>query len=112
MVDDVKITGSGAGEDPVTPVLATTLKGNYPNPFNPTTTISYSVRENTPVSIEIYNVKGQKVRNLVKSVKEAGEHTVVWNGTDDNGRAVSSGVYYFKMNAGKYSSTKKMIMMK
>ena len=48
----------------------------------------------------------------VNDVRDAGDHTVVWNGTDNNGRAVSSGVYYYKMNAGKYSSTKKMIMMK
>ena len=112
MVDDVKITGPISNENEVAPVYATALKGNFPNPFNPETTIQYSVKENSPVSIEIFNVKGQKVRSLVNNVKEAGEHTVVWNGTDDNGRAVSSGVYYFKMNAGKYSSTKKMIMMK
>jgi len=112
MVDDVKITGPTSNENEVAPVYATALKGNFPNPFNPETTIQYSVKENSPVSIEIFNVKGQKVRSLVNNVKEAGEHTVVWNGTDDNGRAVSSGVYYFKMNAGKYSSTKKMIMMK
>ena len=110
-VDDVKITGPGANPGEVTP-LVTSLKGNYPNPFNPETTISYSVKDNSPVSIDIFNVKGQKVRRLVNEVKNAGNHTVIWNGTDDNGRAVSSGVYYFKMNAGKFSSTKKMIMMK
>jgi len=110
-VDDVKITGPGANPGEVTP-LVTSLKGNYPNPFNPETTISYTVRDNSPVAIDVFNVKGQKVRSLVNEVKHAGEHTVIWNGTDDNGRAVSSGVYYFKMTAGKFSSTKKMIMMK
>jgi len=110
-VDDVKITGPDANPGEVTP-LVTSLKGNYPNPFNPETTISYTVKDNSPVSIDIFNVKGQKVRRLVNEVKNAGNHTVIWNGTDDNGRAVSSGVYYFKMNAGKFSSTKKMIMMK
>jgi len=111
-VDDVSITGSVSIDDPVVPVYTTELKGNYPNPFNPTTTIRYSVRDNSPVTIDVFNVKGQRVSRLVNETKEAGEHTAVWNGKDDNGRAVSSGIYYFKMNAGKYSSTKKMIMMK
>ncbi|HHV36435.1 MAG TPA: hypothetical protein GXX77_01180, partial [Candidatus Cloacimonetes bacterium] len=52
------------------------------------------------------------VRNLVNDVRAAGNHSVVWNGKDNNGRDVSSGVYYYKMNAGKYSSTKKMVLMK
>ncbi|MCB5265732.1 MAG: carboxypeptidase regulatory-like domain-containing protein [Candidatus Cloacimonetes bacterium] len=112
MVDDVKITGGVGNENDVAPIYTTALKGNYPNPFNPETTISFSVKDAGPVNIEIYNVKGQLVKKLVNDVKAAGEHTVVWNGNDNNGRAVSSGVYYYKMNAGKFSSTKKMIMMK
>lgn len=111
-VDDVIINGPVSNEDDVTPVYTTELKGNFPNPFNPVTTIRYSVKENSPVTIDIFNVKGQRVRRLVNDTLNAGEHTVVWNGTDDTGRSVSSGIYYFKMNAGKYSSTKKMIMMK
>nr|MDK2850164.1 hypothetical protein [Candidatus Cloacimonadota bacterium] len=111
-VDDVTISGPVPNEDVVTPVYTTELKGNYPNPFNPETTIHYSVKENSPVTIDIFNVKGQRVRRLVNETVNAGEHTVIWNGTDENGRSVSSGIYYFKMNAGKYSSTRKMIMMK
>ncbi len=114
-VDDFtlhSVGGSVSNEDGLAPVVATELKGNYPNPFNPETTISYSVMENTPVTIEIYNVKGQRVKTLVDEAKAAGPHSVVWKGVDDNNRPVSSGVYFFKMNAGKYSSTKKMIMMK
>lgn len=101
-----------ANEDNVAPVLRSELKGNYPNPFNPQTTISYSVKENIPVTIEIYNVKGQKVKTLVQESKAAGDYSVVWNGVDENNRAMASGVYYFKMIAGKYSSTKKMMLMK
>lgn len=115
MVDDFSIHsvgGSVGNEDGVAPVAVTELKGNYPNPFNPETTIKYSVKENTPVTLEVYNVKGQKVKTLVSETKAAGDHSVVWKGLDDNNRAVSSGVYFFKMSAGKYSSTKKMIMMK
>ena len=110
-VDDVLVTG-GDVNDLEVPVVATALHNNYPNPFNPETTISYSVKETGPVTIDVYNVKGQLVKTLVKGIQEPGNHTIVWNGTDNNGRAVSSGVYYYKMNAGKYSSTKKMIMMK
>jgi len=111
MVDDVLVGGSD-NEDPIVPVTVTTLKNNFPNPFNPETTIAFSTKEATPVTISIYNVKGQLVKTLVNEVKAAGDHNAVWNGTDNNGRPVSSGVYYYKMNAGKYSSTKKMIMMK
>ncbi|HRR01256.1 MAG TPA: choice-of-anchor J domain-containing protein, partial [Candidatus Cloacimonas sp.] len=110
-IDDVTVTG-GDINDPEVPVVATALHNNYPNPFNPETTISYSVKETGPVTIDVYNVKGQLVKSLVKGIQEPGNHTIVWNGTDNNGRSVSSGVYYYKMNAGKYSSTKKMIMMK
>ncbi len=101
-----------ANSDPSAPALQTALLGNYPNPFNPTTTISYSLKDSAPVSVEIYNQKGQKVRTLVSEAKAAGTHSAVWNGTDDNGLGVASGIYYFKMNSGKYSSTKKMILMK
>ncbi len=112
-VDDVTVIGGGSANGDITvPVVATELKSNYPNPFNPETNIAFSMKEAANVSIEVYNVKGQLVRTLLNDVKEAGNHTVVWNGKDNNGRGVSSGVYYYKMNTGKYSSTKKMIMMK
>jgi len=98
-------------DDPVIPAV-TTLKGNYPNPFNPQTTISFSVKESVPVTIEIYNVKGQLVKTLVSETKAPGNHSVVWQGDDNNGRSVSSGIFFYKMQAGKYSSTRKMILMK
>jgi hypothetical protein len=105
------IGGIVANEDPVNPVI-TALNGNYPNPFNPTTSISFSVREKMPVELVIYNMLGQKVRTLVDGPMDPGNHSVVWNGRDNNGRSVASGVYFFKMHAGKYTSTKKMILMK
>jgi len=111
LLDDVTVEGTPL-EDPNVPVLATELQGNYPNPFNPETTIRYSVKETSPVTIEVYNLKGQLVRTLVNEVKTAGNYSVVWNGRDNHNQPVSSGVYFYKMNAGKYSSTKKMIMMK
>lgn len=99
-------------DDPGTPSLQTALLGNYPNPFNPNTTIRFSLKDNAPVSVEIYNHKGQKIKTLVNEAKEAGTHSATWNGTDENGLSVASGIYYFKMNSGKFSSTKKMILMK
>jgi hypothetical protein len=98
-------------EDPIVPVTATALAGNYPNPFNPETTISYSVKEPSPVRIEIFNSKGQKVRTLVNETQSTGWYSPVWNGKDDLGQPVSSGVYLYRMNAGAYHSTRKMILM-
>ena len=110
-VDDVEVF-TVSTDDPIAPVVATELHSNYPNPFNPETTITYSVKEASPVSIEIYNAKGQLVKTLVNEDKTSGNYKVVWNGCDNNNQAVSSGVYFYKMQAGKYSSTKKMILMK
>jgi flagellar hook assembly protein FlgD len=64
------------------------------------------------VNIEIYNIKGQRVKTLVSEDMEAGNHSLVWNGRDNNNNPVSSGVYFYKMVTGKYTSTKKMILMK
>jgi len=108
----VHTEGGTDAQDATAPVLTTALKGNYPNPFNPETTIRFSTKEAGPVALEIYNVKGQLIKQLVNEDKAAGNHTVVWNGTDLNNQPVSTGVYFYKMNAGSYSSTQKMIMMK
>jgi len=92
--------------------IPTVLKGNYPNPFNPVTTIAYSLKENSDVNLEVYNVKGQLVRTLISDNVAAGPHTIEWNGMDDSRNRVTSGVYYYKLNAGDYTSTKKMILLK
>ncbi|MCD6180925.1 MAG: S8 family serine peptidase [Candidatus Cloacimonetes bacterium] len=96
----------------VTPVVTNELVGNYPNPFNPTTTILYNMQQEGPVTVDIFNIKGQKVKTLVNQHQDAGTHYAVWNGNDDNGNNVGSGIYFYKMRAGKYTSTKKMILMK
>jgi hypothetical protein len=101
-----------ATTDPfVTPVV-TKLDGNYPNPFNPTTSIRFSTKEAGKVTLMIYNSKGQVVRTLVNEDKKSGNHAAIWNGTDDNGKPVSSGLYLYKMQTGKYTQTKKMMLMK
>jgi len=111
---NVSLMGSAtpvSNEDAVNPVV-TELMGNYPNPFNPVTTIRFSLKERESVAINIYNILGQRVKTLVTSELDPGYHSYSWNGEDSNGRQVASGVYFYKMQAGKYSSTKKMIMMK
>ncbi|MCB5284209.1 MAG: chitobiase/beta-hexosaminidase C-terminal domain-containing protein [Candidatus Cloacimonetes bacterium] len=90
----------------------TQLLGNYPNPFNPSTTISFSTAKADPVQITIYNHRGQAVKTWNLETKAAGNHSVQWDGRDNNGLAVSSGVYFYRMFSGTYSSTRKMVLMK
>ncbi len=88
------------------------LNGNYPNPFNPETTISYSLAETGRVNIVVYNIKGQKVTTLVNEQQEKGNHSIKWSGRDSNSKNVSSGVYFVRMKAGKDVSTHKMLLLK
>ncbi len=93
-------------------VLATALRGIYPNPFNPETNISFSLKQDGKVTIDIYNVLGQKVKTLVDTNLKAGNHTLRWTGKDDNDRSVTSGIYFLKMQTANYSKTSKMVLMK
>lgn len=88
------------------------LLQNFPNPFNPETTIKYNVAEGTNVSLRIYNVVGQVVRTLVAEQQNAGRYTVRWNGTDDRGVSVSSGIYFYQISAGDFSDVKKLMLLK
>lgn len=100
-----------ANDDNVTPVY-TLAASNYPNPFNPETTIAFSVPVTGPTTLKIYNLKGQMVRNLVNDAREAGNHTVVWNGKDDNGNSVSSGMYFYRVSNDNKTITRKMLLAK
>ena len=104
-------TGIISDENTVIPLI-TQLNAAYPNPFNPSTTISFDVAERTLVNIGIYNIKGQKVKELVNEEVSAGRYSVVWNGIDENYRQVASGVYFYKMQAEQYVQINKIIMMK
>ncbi len=116
MVDDVIVRGYNINltdnDDEVVPVSATGLLGNYPNPFNPQTEISYDMKNDEQVSIEIFNVKGEKIKTLVNTKVKAGNHKVTWLGDDEYGKNVTSGVYFYRMKSGKYSASKKMILLK
>ncbi|MCK4655927.1 MAG: T9SS type A sorting domain-containing protein, partial [candidate division Zixibacteria bacterium] len=86
---------------------------NYPNPFNPKTTISYDLGVDAHVTLTIYNILGAAVKVLVDEYQSANnDYTVVWDGTDLNGLVVSSGVYFYRLSAGEFSETKKMMLMK
>ena len=88
------------------------LLGNYPNPFNPETTIRFNVSEPGSILIEIYNVRGQRIRTLLNKHIDAGEHSIIWNGQDENGREVGSGIYLYIMRMEDFSQTQRMILMK
>jgi uncharacterized membrane protein len=85
---------------------------NYPNPFNPATTIEYSLPHRADVVIEIFDVLGRKVRQLVNETKAAGVYQVTWNGTDQSGVPVSTGVYLYRIQAGDFVESRKMLLIK
>jgi hypothetical protein len=105
------LTGVGDPGDDGLPT-AFDISQNYPNPFNPNTTIDYAVKEQAQVSLKIYNLLGQEVRTLVSEQKLRGVYKAEWDGRDDAGRLVPSGMYLYKMNAGSFSETRKMMYLK
>ncbi|MEO8167817.1 MAG: cohesin domain-containing protein, partial [bacterium] len=88
------------------------LTQNYPNPFNPSTRIDYQVPATSPVTVEVFNVLGEKVATLVNEVKEAGYYNVVWNGRNAANQQVASGLYIYTMRAGEFTNVKKMMLLK
>ena len=88
------------------------LGSNYPNPFNPTTTIQFGLKEAQNVKITIYNTRGQTVKHLVNGVMPAGTHKIVWDGRDNNNQGIASGMYFYRMETPDYSKTNKAILMK
>lgn len=100
----------GPGGPPIPAVFA--LHQNYPNPFNPTTVVAYTVARRCHVTIRIFNILGQEVRTLVDTPQEAGQYRVTWNGTDQAGKAVASGVYLYRIVAGDFAASRKMVLLK
>ncbi len=91
----------------------TALFQNYPNPFNPSTQIQFTLAQTEPVRLEIYNILGQKVKTMLGGEEfSAGPYIFIWNGRDDNGSSVASGVYFYKLTTPSYSQTKKMSLVK
>ena len=88
------------------------LADNYPNPFNPETTLKYQLPEAADVKLEVYNVVGQVVRTLVADHQNAGRYVTQWDATNDNGQPLSSGIYFYHIQAGDFQKTKKMLLLK
>jgi hypothetical protein len=88
------------------------LSQNYPNPFNPQTSIKYALPQDAHVCLSVYNILGQKVKTLVHENQSAGVRTVCWDGTDDKGNQVASGIYFYRIDADHFSEAKKMMLVK
>jgi len=93
------------------PVTAALFE-NYPNPFNPSTTIRYALSEDAHVLLRVYNMLGQIVKTLVDENQLAGYQQIVWNGSNDFGQNVASGMYYYRVTAGNLTATKRMLLLK
>ncbi len=89
-----------------------TLGQNYPNPFNPETNIDFSIKRTGDVELSVYNIKGQKVKTLVKGQLEADNYSITWKGVDDNDKPVASGMYFYKLNTNEKTEVKKMLLLK
>jgi len=90
----------------------TALLPNFPNPFNPSTTISYRLGEEATVALTVFNVHGREVRTLIRGTEQAGPHEAVWDGRDNHGQSVSSGLYFYQLRAGDFQDTRKMVLLK
>jgi len=101
----------GAGTDDELPDQFE-LSQNYPNPFNPVTTIQYTVANREHVSVAVYNILGQVTRRLVDEVQDPGDYSVIWDGNDQYGRPVATGVYLYRLISDTYNQSRKMVLMK
>jgi hypothetical protein len=100
-----------AGSDPI-PQASFALVLNHPNPFNPTTTLTYSVPEHGLTTLRIYDVSGRPVKTILSEVKEPGTYSVQWNGLNDGGRQVASGIYLCRLTAGAQTASRKLVLLR
>jgi len=91
---------------------ANKLSQNFPNPFNPSTRIDFALRTKGNVSLKVYDVSGRLVKTLANGVRDAGAYTVTWDGTNNAGSKVASGVYFYKMDTTEFNQTKKMVLLR
>ena len=101
-------------EEPIIPNSQALINylGNYPNPFNPSTTIKFSIQNNSKVELSIFNIKGQKVSTLIDEQLHKGKHSIIWSGCDQNGNQVGSGIYLYKIKVGNLESVKRILLIK
>ncbi|MEA1973285.1 MAG: T9SS type A sorting domain-containing protein, partial [Candidatus Cloacimonadota bacterium] len=108
----IKLGKRGENNFDNAPIKESIIHSSFPNPFNPKTTILFDLPNAGNVDISIFNVKGQKIRSLVSSFKEQGSHSIVWNGNDDNGNNVSSGLFFYKIKTVNETAVSKLLMLK
>ncbi|MGH7491319.1 MAG: Ig-like domain-containing protein, partial [bacterium] len=115
-LEEIDLQGNTTLHGPISATASTPLtfelQQNYPNPFNPTTNISYSLPRDVQVKLTVYNLLGQRVRELVNEVQKAGFQTQVWDGRDDSGKALPSGLYHYRIEAGDFVAVRRMTLMK
>jgi hypothetical protein len=116
-IDNIKVisgiaTATPNNEETLDIMPVTVLYPNFPNPFNPETSIKFSTSHEDKVQIDIYNLKGQKIKQLTNELYKSGTHTLKWNGLDDNNKSVSSGIYFCKMQSSNKTQILKMVLMK
>ena len=112
LLDGTPFQGSDCVRIKKGPRFGFVLNNNFPNPFNPTTQISYSLPTDAYVQLDIFNIRGQNVKTLVDQRQTAGVHNIVWDGRDNTGRSVSSGIYFYRIQAGDVVITKRMTLLK
>jgi len=112
LTHNIRLNKITSEDDIIGVPVVTALNANFPNPFNPSTMISFDIAQEGHVKIEIFNIRGQRVRTLVNDHVPVGSHKVEWNGTDDFGRTVGTGIYFYNMQTGEYFSTRRMVLMK
>ncbi|MBI90072.1 MAG: hypothetical protein CMG60_08295, partial [Candidatus Marinimicrobia bacterium] len=88
------------------------LRQNYPNPFNPTTNISFELFKDSDINIQIFDVSGKMVKDLVSGFHNTGSHTIQWNAKDENGKTLSAGLYLYAIQVGNIVYSKKMVLLK
>ena len=101
----------GEGDQPNAPDRFALFQ-NHPNPFNPETEISYYLSQGCEVKLTIYNILGRRVKTLFEGHQNAGMKTLVWDGKDDQGKQLSSGIYFYRLQAGEFIQTRKMSLIK
>ena len=109
----ISISESGINNDMLANIPSRyVLKQNYPNPFNPETTIRFELPEKSQISLNIYDITGKLIKTLVNGKKEAGYHLVIWNGKDEKGRDVTSGIYFYQIESKGFSQIKQCLLLK
>jgi hypothetical protein len=108
-IAQINFTGGTSNDDNT---LAKPFLNSYPNPFNPTTNISFNLKKDSKVNLSIFNVKGQKVNDLINENKKAGNHSLIWNGTNQYGKTLPTGVYFVRLKTEFDERTTKILMIK